>query len=549
MALLCSSRSNKAKIGTSIGELTLLQLLMVAAATTLAAAVPLALPGCPETCGNITVPYPFGTRAGCFREGFGLTCDEAPPGSRRPPKLRLADGGAEVVGISLPDGTVRVRTKMLGFAAPNTTAPVWLNGSWSWPAGMAAGEPRLAVSRRHNRFVAMGCNFIASLADQYDSISEQHINYVGVCATLCAADNSMRTDTSCSGICCCRTPISWGLPSYRVRLDELASQRFGGSFSGLGAVFIADQEWIDSGERQLMQLDYSSEPERTIENKMIPTVMEWWLAPGLDRDMFREPADPFDPTTPTTCKSVNSIAIWIDVDNGVSGRARCNCSKGFEGNPYMVDGCQAAAAAAAPVALPGCPETCGNVTVPYPFGTRPGCFREGFNLTCDEAPGRPPKLLVGDGEVEVAGISLLDGTVRVHTKMLRVAASAPNATTTSVRLTGSWPAGLVPGHGRLVVSPRRNRFVAMGCNLLASLAVADQDASFSPENSYVSVCAVLCADGGGSAVGDTTCSGVGCCQTPIARDLQSYGVQIGDLAARAPVVRLRPPPPGWEPCS
>jgi len=34
-----------------------------------------------------------------------------------------------------------------------------------------------------------------------------------------------------------------------------------------------------------------------------------------------------------------------------------------------------AVAAAAPVALPGCPETCGNITVPYPFGTRPGCFR------------------------------------------------------------------------------------------------------------------------------------------------------------------------------
>ncbi|GJN01509.1 hypothetical protein PR202_ga18781 [Eleusine coracana subsp. coracana] len=71
----------------------------------------------------------------------------------------------------------------------------------------------------------------------------------------------------------------------------------------------------------------------------------------------------------------------------------------------------------APMALPGCPEWCGSITVPYPFGTRQGCF----NLTCMETPGQPPKLLVGDGSVEVLSIALLDGTVRIRSKMLRSA--------------------------------------------------------------------------------------------------------------------------------
>ncbi|KAG2575256.1 hypothetical protein PVAP13_7KG423700 [Panicum virgatum] len=128
-----------------------------------------------------------------------------------------------------------------------------------------------------------------------------------------------------------------------------------------------------------------------------------------------------------------------------------------------------AVSAAAPVALPGCPETCGNITVPYPFGTRPGCFREGFNLTCEETPGRRPKLLVGDG-VEVFGISLPEGTLRVHSKMLGF--QLP----TFIQLNASWSADLMATGRRLVVSTRHNRFAAMGCNLLASLVV-DPDAA------------------------------------------------------------------------
>jgi hypothetical protein len=36
----------------------------------MAAAVPVALPGCADACGNITVPYPLGVGKSCFRVGF-----------------------------------------------------------------------------------------------------------------------------------------------------------------------------------------------------------------------------------------------------------------------------------------------------------------------------------------------------------------------------------------------------------------------------------------------------------------------------------------------
>ncbi|XBJ05217.1 hypothetical protein VPH35_024041 [Triticum aestivum] len=60
------------------------------------AAVPLALPGCPEACGRVTVPYPFGFRQGCFHAGFNLTCDHTPPSEAAPGRWR--GGGRHLPG-------------------------------------------------------------------------------------------------------------------------------------------------------------------------------------------------------------------------------------------------------------------------------------------------------------------------------------------------------------------------------------------------------------------------------------------------------------------
>ncbi|GJN34644.1 hypothetical protein PR202_gb23326 [Eleusine coracana subsp. coracana] len=77
-------------------------------------------------------------------------------------------------------------------------------------------------------------------------------------------------------------------------------------------------------------------------------------------------------------------------------------------------------AAAAPPLLsariglrPDCKTTCGNVSVPYPFGIQPGCFRPGFNLTCDTSHHGSPRLLLGDGSLRVVNIYPQNVTVRV----------------------------------------------------------------------------------------------------------------------------------------
>jgi hypothetical protein len=48
-----------------------------------------------------------------------------------------------------------------------------------------------------------------------------------------------------------------------------------------------------------------------------------------------------------------------------------------------------------------CTRSCGNISVPYPFGVEPGCYHAAwFNLTCDDSY-QPPKLFLGDGTMQV----------------------------------------------------------------------------------------------------------------------------------------------------
>ena len=56
--------------------------------------------------------------------------------------------------------------------------------------------------------------------------------------------------------------------------------------------------------------------------------------------------------------------------------------------------------------LAHCPSSCGDVAdISYPFGIGPGCFRQGFELTCDTIT-KPPRLFLGNSTTQISGLGL-----------------------------------------------------------------------------------------------------------------------------------------------
>ncbi|KAK2987288.1 hypothetical protein RJ640_024651 [Escallonia rubra] len=68
-----------------------------------------------------------------------------------------------------------------------------------------------------------------------------------------------------------------------------------------------------------------------------------------------------------------------------------------------------------PVALSGCQDTCGNVSIPFPFGIGAVCAaNESFVILCKNYSSNPAKPFIGNTSVEVVYISLREYTVSVN---------------------------------------------------------------------------------------------------------------------------------------
>lgn len=281
-----------------------------------ASAASIALPGCPESCGEIRVPYPFGIGQGCFHHGFNLSCDEE---EQHPPRLFLGDG-VEVLGISLPDGTVRITSNVL------RSDSLEFNGSWSVPN--ATGP--FKVSSARNSFVAFGCSVVAQLIP-HSTLGP--LTYASICAAMCPETLS---GSSCSGVGCCRTsiaPLAGDLPSYGIRVNHIVFGQRDYRQRIPTAAFIVEQEWFSRNENEMVS-NFSQYLHFALQRA--PVVLEWSLDLISDEGLFR--LSPIGPgSSDFRCLSPNSSSYFI---NGNYDRRRCNCSQGYEGNPYLSDGCQ-----------------------------------------------------------------------------------------------------------------------------------------------------------------------------------------------------------------
>ena len=83
------------------------------------------------------------------------------------------------------------------------------------------------------------------------------------------------------------------------------------------------------------ELDYTSSLD-PLNQKEVPTVLEWSLHMHRDKNMYLAYNYP-DSYQRKTCVSVNSMVVADDNDENYG---RCSGLRGYEGNPYMANGCQ-----------------------------------------------------------------------------------------------------------------------------------------------------------------------------------------------------------------
>jgi len=148
--------------------------------------------------------------------------------------------------------------------------------------------------------------------------------YMSGCASMCRrGDVTTLADGSCSGIGCCQTAIPKGLQYYQVWFDEgNTSEIYKTSPCSYAALVEASNfTFYKSYATSSAFYDtYSGQP---------PLIVDWAIGNETCEVAQKKPE---------SYACISSSSRCLNSDNG-KGYV-CNCTKGFQGNPYLVDGCK-----------------------------------------------------------------------------------------------------------------------------------------------------------------------------------------------------------------
>ncbi|XP_020171463.1 wall-associated receptor kinase 2 [Aegilops tauschii subsp. strangulata] len=328
---------------------------------------------CQRECGGVDIPYPFGivdspgdSTSDCAMPGFGLTCNETDVnGGRRRPFYY----DVEVVSVSLQQGQARMKMSISTYCYNTTTRDM---DAVPWELNFKGTPYRFADT---NKFTVIGCQTLAYIEGEHGDDADDQ--YMSGCVAMCRRGGdsgdvrSALSNGSCSGIGCCQTAIPRGLQYYRVLFDSGFNTKEIHNVSRCSyAVLMDDSDFTFS-------TTYATTPGfNTSFAGEMPLAVDW--AVGNETcDAARK-----DPSS-YACVSDNSECF--DSLNGPG--YFCNCSKGYQGNPYLQDpeqGCkdinECADLAKYPCSVPG---TCKNL----PGGFKCSCPKhtkgDAQNGTCE----------------------------------------------------------------------------------------------------------------------------------------------------------------------
>ncbi|XP_055807605.1 wall-associated receptor kinase 2-like [Solanum dulcamara] len=263
-------------------------------------------PGCPETCGNVTVPYPFGIGlgSGCaINSGFEIICNIYSDGSQKP-----LIGNIDVYNIS--DAELRISNSIAWrcYYPNGSISSEFLNwirlGNSTYPYSFST----------KNRFIVVGCDDNAVIMGR---------NFQFNCSTSCNSWSDI-TDGQCTGKGCYEAQIPKGMKRFNPTISSTRNHTGVWSFNRCGYAFLAEADRFQF--RGLSDLSDFTFYRRTMAS--VHTVLDWAIG-NLTCMQAQDKKD-------YACRE-NSHCV--DSDTGLGGY-RCSCNKGYGGNPYLTPGCQ-----------------------------------------------------------------------------------------------------------------------------------------------------------------------------------------------------------------
>nr|CAB3446208.1 unnamed protein product [Digitaria exilis] len=188
----------------------------------------------------------------------------------------------------------------------------------SWDFNLR-GTPYM-FSNVHNKFTVVGCNTFAYIADDANGLG-----YQSVCVSTCHNLSDI-ADGSCAGMGCCQTAIPKGMDLYYSGFAQGFNTSQIWNFSRCSYAVLMEAEAFNFSTAYITTTEFND-----TSSGQVPVVVDWAIRNGS------MPCEVAKQKKEGTYACLSDKSECVDSLNGPG--YLCNCSKGYEGNPYLPDGC------------------------------------------------------------------------------------------------------------------------------------------------------------------------------------------------------------------